>query len=137
MANINEKLPGLGFTHIALRVKDFDKSYKFYTEVLGLKPTITWGEGDKRVQMLDFGDGGILELFAGGDESLQPVGNWQHFAMKVDDVDKAYADAVAGGAAPHIPPKTVALDSKPYKVTLHIAFVTGPDNEQLEFFSMI
>ena len=137
MANINEKLPGLGFTHIALRVRDFDKSYKFYTEVMGMKPTITWGEGNKRVQMFDLGDGGILELFAGGDDSLQPVGSWQHFAMKVDDVDKAYADAVSGGAGPLTPPKTVALDSKPYKVTLHIAFVTGPDNEQLEFFSMI
>lgn len=135
MANTNKVISGLGFHHIALKVKDFEKSYKFYTD-LGLTPYASWGEGSGRVQMFDLGDGGILEMFAGATDELAPVGNWQHFAMKCDDVDAAYEKALSVGARPHIPPKDAALDSKPEKMLLHIAFVLGPDDEQLEFFSV-
>lgn len=62
---MNTKIPGLGIAHLALKAKDFDKSYKFYTEGLGMTPYLSWGEGDSHIQMLKFGDGaGILELFA-------------------------------------------------------------------------
>lgn len=132
----NEKIAGLGFHHIALKAADFEKSYKFYTEGLGLKPVVTWGEGDHRIQMLDLGDGGILELFAGG-KDLSDNGKWIHFAMRTDDVDAAYAAALAAGAKPITPPKEVALDSKPYKMTIRCGFAAGPDNEQLEFFKVI
>jgi len=137
MENINKKLPGLGFHHIALKVKDFEKSLDFYVNGLGCTPTVGWlnGEG-KKIQMLDLGNGDIIEMFEGGDDSLQPVGNWQHFAMCVDDVDAAYEAAVAYGARPKIAPKTVPLDSKPYKMAIHIAFVYGPDDEELEFFTV-
>ena len=101
-------------------------------------PYISWGEGDGHVQMLKFGSGaGILELFAGGSDAEAELGKYIHFAYACDDVDKAYETALAAGAKPLTPPKTVSLDSKPEKVTLHIAFVYGPDNEQIEFFQMI
>lgn len=136
MTNINKKIPGLGFHHIALKVKDFKKSYDFYVNGLGMTPIVGWGENDGEVQMLDLGDGGILELFAGGGDQLSNNGKWLHFAMKVDDVDHAYNTAIAAGASPLTEPKTVPLESRPYKMTLRIAFVKGFDGEELEFFKI-
>lgn len=136
MENINKVIPGLGFHHIALKVRDFKKSCDFY-KALGLTPIVGWGEGNGEILMFDLGDGGILELFAGGGDSLSENGKWLHFAMKTDCVDTAYEAAIAAGARPMTPPKEVPLDSRPYKMTLKIAFVYGPDNEQLEFFKVI
>lgn len=133
----NNVISGLGFHHIGLKVKDFERSYDFYVNGLGMKPYAAWGEGDKHIQMLDIGNGDILELFAGGSEELDRENVWQHFAMTVDDVDKAYETALKAGATPHVEPKVVALDSTPEKISINIAFVKGPDNEQLEFFKIV
>lgn len=137
MENTNMTVKGLGFHHIALKVKDFKKSYEFYTKGLGMTPLVAWGEGNGEIQMLDLGDGGILELFAGGSDDLSDNGKWLHFAMCVDDVDAVYASALAAGAKTHIQPKDVELNSRPYKMTIRIAFVIGFDNEQLEFFKVV
>lgn len=137
MENINKTIKGLGFHHIALKVKDFEKSRKFYVEGLGLTPVVTWGEGEDKIEMLDLGDGGIIELFACGGDHLSANGKYNHFAMTVDDVDKAYEIAVAAGAEPLTPPKSVPLDSKPYKMTIRVAFVKGFDGEELEFFKVV
>lgn len=135
---MNTKIPGLGIAHLALKASDFDKSLAFYRDGLGMTPYISWGEPGDRKQMLKFGDGdGILELFEGGNEALPDMGRYVHFAYSVKDVDAAYAAALAAGAKPLTPPKFVPLDSEPKKVTLNIAFVYGPDNEQIEFFKEV
>ena len=54
--------------------------------------------------------------------------------MHVEDVPAAYAHALSVGAEPLTPPKVVPLDSKPEKITIEVAFVKGPDGEELEFF---
>ncbi len=131
----NKIISGLGFHHIALKAADFDKSYEFYTK-LGFEPFEAWGEGDGRAQMFDMGDGSILELFAGA-KDIPDTGKFLHFAMKCDDVEKAYDTALAAGARPITPPKCVPLNSTPKKMTLQCAFVYGPDNEQLEFFKIV
>jgi hypothetical protein len=95
---------------------------------------VRWGEGEKLIVMLDVGDGGRIELFANGSDEFSENGKWQHFALCVDDVDAAYARAIAAGFAPHVLPKVVPLESSPDKVTINVAFVKGPDGEQLEFF---
>ena len=136
MENTNKVIPGLGFHHIALKARDFKKSCDFYA-ALGMTPLVGWGEGNSEIQMFDLGDGGILELFAGGDDSLSDNGKWLHFAMKTDCVDTAYEKALAAGARTHIAPKDVELNSRPYKMTIRIAFVLGPDDEQLEFFKVV
>ena len=128
----NEIIKGMGFHHVALKATNFEESFKFFTEGLGMKFYTQWGEGDGRIAMLDLGDGGILELFAGGAEG--PNTNYIHFAMKVDDVDAAYATAIAAGAKPKSAPKVVPLQSAPVKLTLNCAFVYGPSGEELEFF---
>lgn len=120
---MNTKIPGLGIAHLALKAKDFDKSYKFYTEGLGMTPYLSWGEGDSHIQMLKFGDGaGILELFAGGSDELPEMGKYIHFAYSVEDVDAAYETALAAGAKPLTPAevgrsrKRTAQGHYPYRV---------------------
>ncbi|MBQ8508585.1 MAG: VOC family protein [Clostridia bacterium] len=137
---MNTKIPGMGIAHLALKASDFEKSVKFYTD-LGMTPYLAWGEGDKRIQMLKFGESGILELFAGGKEKSVETddfaGRYIHFAYSVEDVDAAYEVALAAGAQPKTAPKTVPLESTPEKIAIRIAFVYGPDGEQLEFFKEV
>ena len=120
----NEIVAGMGFHHVALKAHNFEESFKFFTEGLGMKFFTMWGEGDGRIAMLDMGDGSILELFAGGPE-------------EVGDVDAAYNTAIAAGAKPKTAPKVVPLDSHPVKLTLNCAFVYGPSGEELEFFKIL
>ena len=129
----NEKIKNIGFHHIGLKTADLEKSVKFY-EALGMKEIVRWGEGEKEIVMLDIGDGGRFELFAGGGDAFSENGKFIHFAMHVDDVSAAYAHALSVGAEPLTAPKVVPLDSKPEKITIEVAFVKGPDGEQLEFF---
>ena len=133
----NEIIKGMGFHHIAVKALDFEASLKFYTEGLGMKYYTGWGEGDGRIAMLDLGDGGSLELFAGaqGDEAVN--NRYIHFAMKVDDVDAAYEAALKAGAKPKTAPKVVPLNSAPVKLTLNCGFVYGPSGEELEFFRIV
>ena len=129
----NERIQGCGFHHLALRVRDFDRSFAFYTQTLGFKLHTSWGEGDKHVALLDIGDGGCIELFAGGAET-QPEGLFWHVAFKAADVDAAFAAARAAGAEEHIAPKDVLLGDGDVKIPARIAFVRGFDGELLEFF---
>jgi len=53
-----------GMNHITLAVKDIDKSFNFYSGIIGLKPLVKW---DKGAYFLD-PDDHKLEIH---------VGNWQ------------------------------------------------------------
>lgn len=129
----NEVLKNLGFHHIALRCRDIEKSLAMY-KALGMKEKVRWGENENLIVMLDIGNGDIIELFANGGEKYAEEGKWQHFAMTTDDVSKAYETALEAGFTPLTPPKFVPLDSSPEKMTINVAFVKGPDGEQVEFF---
>ena len=132
----NQVIGGMGFHHIALKTKDLKKSVTMY-EALGMKEIVRWGEGESEIVMLDIGDGGRIELFANGGDEYAVNGKWQHFAMCVEDVEQAYAVALEAGFLPKIAPKTVPLDSKPEKIAINIAFVIGPDGEEVEFFKEV
>ena len=132
----NEVIRGMGFHHIALYASNFEKSLKFYL-ALGMKPLVEWGEGKGRIMLLDVGNGDRLELFAKGGDEYSADGKWNHFALEVEDVEKAYEIALKAGAEPHIAPKTVALNSFPVKITIQCGFVKGPDGEQVEFFRQV
>lgn len=124
----------LGFHHIGLKYSDLERSLIFYRS-LGLQEVIRWGEVGNEIVMLAMDDGGRIELLPQGEERFAEQGRWLHFAIHTDDVDGMYEKALSAGARPLTPPKTVALDSFPNKISIHIAFVKGPDGEEIEFFT--
>ena len=132
----NAVIPNLGFHHIGLKCTDIEKSLAMY-QALGMKEVVRWGEGSRLVVMLDIGDGGRIELFANGSEDFSANGKWIHFAMGVADVDAAYETALAAGFASKTAPKVVALSSLPQPMHINVAFVKGPDGEEVEFFRQV
>ena len=126
-------ISGFGFHHIGLKAADYEKSRAFY-RALGMEETLSWGEGERAISLFEIGDGGKIEIFANGGEEFSPNGKWIHFALHADDVDAAYEAALAAGATSLTPPKTVELASRPYLATIRVAFVYGPDGEQIELF---
>ena len=138
----NDIIKGLGYAHMAIAAKDFDKSLTFY-KALGMSVYTQWGEGDSRIALLDMGDGTLVELFAKPDLNTDKVatpadGNpFLHFAFSAQNVDEAYRIALEAGATPLKPPAEMPLPSSPLRLTLRIAFVKGPSGEELEFFKTV
>ena len=125
-----------GFHHIGLKYKELERSLKFYTAI-GLREVVRWGDVGDEIVMLAMSDGGIIELLPYRDEEFSEKGKWIHFAIKVDDVDLAYNTALNAGAVSVTAPKVVPLNSRPEKMAINIAFVKGPDGEELEFFKIV
>lgn len=133
----NKVINGARFHHVALRTTDLEKSISFY-KGLGMEEIVRWGEGELEIVMLDIGDGGRLELFANRGVDYPAEGRWQHFAVCADDVPAAYELAISLGAKPSVAPKIVPLnDARPTPMSIQVAFVEGPDGEQLEFFKEV
>ncbi len=122
-----------GFHHVALKCADLEKSLNMY-KALGMVELARWGEGKSEIVMCDVGDGGRIEFFADGGDSFSVNGKWQHFAVRVEDVELAYNTALTAGFGHKMEPTVIPVDSKPEKMTIKIAFVIGPDGEELEFF---
>lgn len=132
MSKPSKITPG-GFHHVALKVRDFDASLRFYMETLGFVQVMAWGQGDGRAAMLDTGDGSCLELFAGGGE-IKPDSAILHFAFRCDDPDGAIERVRAAGAAVTMEPRTLEIPNCVPPATVRFAFCKGPDGEQVEFF---
>lgn len=138
-SSTNTILSGCGYHHIALRARDFDRSFAFYTEGLGFKLAHQWGEGEGRIALLDMGDGNYLELFASKpgqspdtNSDVPPPWPYFHLALRSSNVD-ADAERVRGlGCTITVEPKSVDVGD-PAK-TIRVAFFLGPDGEVLEFF---
>ena len=123
-----------GFHHTALRSADFDASVRFYTEVLGLKVRITWGEGADRAAMIDAGDGNYVEVFAREAVFPRVEGTILHFALRTDDCSGMLEKVRHSGALVTIEPKSVTIESQLGPVLVKIAFFKGPDGEVIELF---
>lgn len=135
-AGKNETIGGGGFHHVAIKVADFDGAVRFYTEGLGFKEKIAWGEGEKRAVMLDAGDGNYMEIFAGGPkrDAPAPEGVMIHFALRTRDCDAALNKARAAGGVVTMEPKSLDIPSRPHVTPIRIAFCKGPAGEVIEFF---
>ena len=136
----NNLITSLGFHHIAIQVKDFERSVSFYRDGLGLKPYASWSagvNGEKKIMLLELGNGGMVELFSLGSEESPENARFIHFAMHVDDVEDAYHKALKAGAEPIMEPSVKPLDSEPVKLTLNCAFVRAPGGEELEFIRVL
>ena len=136
----NEIIKGCGFTHICLFVHDFEKSHRFYCEGLGMKETAAWGQPGSRACMLDLGDGNSIEMFEAKSNhethSTWEAGTWGHLALHTEDVKGAFTAALKAGAREKTAPNQTALGTIP-PTPIEIAFVYGPDGEEIEFFKFL
>lgn len=131
----NQIIPGCGVHHIALGVSDLQRSLKFY-EALGFSPVRHWKSGEITVAMIDIGNGTCLEVFSdckGEAPADKTRGAYFHLALSVRDAADAYRIALEAGASPKKEPALMTLPSQPPFPAV-IAFVYGPDGEQIEFF---
>ena len=133
MAN-NVVLGDGGLHHVAIRVPEFEKSIRFYSEVLGCVEKIRWGDSPTRIVLLDTGNGSYVELFEEvGREPAKDDAMW-HIAFRVNDTDAALERCRAAGCEVTVEPKTLSnLGGK--GVDVRLAFCKGPSGELLEFFN--
>jgi len=133
MTGENKKIKGCGFHHVSMKVKDLDKTIRFYTEGLGFVERFSWGQHPKRTVLLDTGDGNYLEVSQGVPHQVHGDGVFRHLALRVDDCEAAIESARAAGAKVTVATKDVTLSSEP-PLHLRIAFFEGPDGELIELF---
>ena len=122
---------------IRLLVTDFDASFRFYRDVLGLEPV--WGEEGGRYADFKAGNGALIALFrrdvmaaAVGAQDLPPTASAQDKAaiiLQVDDVDRTVSRLRSKGAA-------FVTEPRDYPDwTIRAAHLRDPDANLIELFS--
>ncbi len=135
VGNKNAIIAGCGTHHIAVQTRDWEASMRFYRDVLGMEVVAEFGSAERKIVLLDIGDGSHMELFGptaespaeGADSPNDPV---THFALAVADTRAATEHVRAAGYEITVEPKDLELGAM--KVT--IAFFVGPCGEVVEFF---
>lgn len=85
-----------GLHHVQVRTQDMEASIAFYREVFGFEVESTWSHGE--YQLVDMRLGAmILELGTGFIPPSEPDGLVNHFALRTDDMEDAFAKLVARG----------------------------------------
>lgn len=94
--NKGQVVPSItGINHITLAVSDVENAFRFYVEVVGLKPVAKWARG----AYLAAGDDWLcLSLDAGGGEARS---DYTHLAFSVEaDAFSEAAEAIRANGAP-------------------------------------
>ena len=131
----NAIIAGCGMHHVAVQTRDWETSLGFYRDVLGMEVVAEFGSPERKIALLDAGDGSHIELFApttespalGAESPNDPV---THFALAVTDARAATERVRAAGCEITVEPKDVTLD----KLNVTVAFFKGPNGEVVEFF---
>ncbi|SFN89866.1 glyoxylase I family protein [Chitinophaga sp. YR627] len=122
-----------GLHHIAIICSDYEKSKRFYTEVLGLRIIREVYRLERRSYKLDLAlnEYYVIELFSFPDPPQRVSGpeaaGLRHLAFAVDDLDKA----VAHLKTYNVTPEPVRID--PY-TGRRFTFFTDPDGLPLELY---
>jgi len=131
----NNIIPGGGCHHIAVQTRDWDASMKLYRDVLGMPVVAEFGPPERKILLLDMGDGSYMELFPpkantpapGAAAPNDPV---THFALATTDTKAATEHVRQAGYEITVEPQTLNLGP----LTVTIAFFNGPNGESIEFF---
>ncbi|CAN5860551.1 hypothetical protein BH24DEI2_BH24DEI2_17340 [soil metagenome] len=127
----NKTIPGAGSHHIALQTVDWDASLKLYRDVLGMEVVAEFGTPERKIMLLDIGDGSHIELFQPTGEVPGSEGDapYMHFAIATTDTRAALEHVRRAGYEITVEPKTVKLD----KLTVTIAFFKGRTGRSWSF----
>ena len=119
--------------HVAIRVKDIDRSLDFYVNKLGFGEMFRLDkDGALWIVYLRVTDDQYVELFPGGEGERAPnteaVG-YNHMCFTVDDID-AVIERLADRGVPLSRPKKVAIDRNAQ------IWVEDPDGNRIEMMQM-
>ena len=134
----NSTIPGCGSHHIAIQTRDMNESFKLYRDVLGMQIVAQFGSPERRVFLLDIGDGSHIELFDPTPDTPKPDAaaandTVTHFALTTTDTVAAIEHVRAAGYTVTVEPRTVDLGA----LQVTIAFFNGPNGESIEFFQVL
>lgn len=124
-----------GLGHIAIRVKDVDRSLAFYKDQLGFEEMLRLhrDNGDLWLVYLRVNDEQYIEIFpyAVGDEAppREAIG-LNHTCITVDDIDAVVAQLEAAGI-PLLQPKITGADGN------RQAWIADPDGNRFELMQMM
>lgn len=118
---------------VALTVRDYERSVKFYCDALGLEPAQIWNNGQGKALVLELGNA-TLEIFDEAQAELidqleagQRVSGQIRFALQVPDLKAAVARLLDHGAVLiHAPVVTPWGDTN--------ARLQDPDGMQITLF---
>src|SRR5258706_8688845 len=121
---------------VALTVRDYERSVKFYCDGLGVEPATFWNNGDGHALILDMGKA-TLEIFDESQaetidqlEAEQRISGQIRFALQVPDLKSAMERHLAYGATLVHPP--VVTPWGDYNVRLQ-----DPDDMQITLFQVL
>lgn len=131
----NRQIPGCGVHHIAVQSSDWEGSLRLYRDVLGMPIVAEFGTPERRILLLDIGDGSHIELFAPRADAAvgQPAAQQPpltHIALATSDTRQAVERVRQAGYQITVEPKDVQLGP----ILATIAFFVGPNGETIEFF---
>jgi len=122
--------------HIAIICTDYEKSKRFYTEVLGLTVIREVYRAQRQSFKLDLALQGqyVIELFSFPDPpkrlSQPEAAGLRHLAFEVDDLDAVVARLQTFGIAP----EPIRIDEFTGK---RFTFIADPDDLPIEFYEEI
>lgn len=131
----NPAIPGCGTHHIAVQTRDWDAAFKLYRDVLGMTVVAEFGSAERKIVLLDIGDGSHMELFQPTAETPAPEADAPndpvfHFALATTDTRAATERVRQAGYEITVEPKDVDLGA----LQVTISFFKGPNGEVIEFF---
>ena len=133
----NQGIPGCGTHHVAIQSRNWDASIKLYQNVLGMKIIAEFGTKERKIILLNTGDGSHIELFQPTADSPHvddPIPNdpVTHIALKTSDTRAATEHVRKHGYEITVEPKTMDLGG----LDVTLAFFKGPSGEVIEFFEV-
>lgn len=136
VGNSNQVIPGCGTHHIAVQTRDWAASFKLYRDVLGMPVAAEFGSAERKIVLLDCGDGSYMELFEPKDDTPAPGAEAAndpvfHFALATTDTRAATERVRQAGYEITVEPKDIDLTGD---LSVTISFFKGPNGEVIEFF---
>lgn len=133
----NPVIPGCGMHHVTVQAGDWEASLRLYRDVLGMELVAEFGTPERKLVLLDMGDGSHIELAAptGGTPATgSPAANdpLTHLAIATTDARAATEHVRQAGYTVTMEPRDVNLGG----LLATVAFFEGPSGERIEFFEV-